>query len=154
MHRFTDSVKTKLFDEQGNFLAFEWSVFFYISIILISILLPDIFTIGRQTFYTHQAASYGIMKVAENGRMTEAIANDVEEYLKDRNIHAYAIYGSRPDVINDMGDDVEVIIATQISPMILRIMPDMRMSNSIAVVDGVVQITAKKIDVSSVYVRN
>jgi hypothetical protein len=135
-------------------LAFEWSVYLYASIILVSILLPDIFGIGRSLFYTHQAASYGIQLAMENGRMTEDIATRMENYLRDRRINEFEIHGSREDTVRQFGQDVEVHVSTIVRPRILRIMPDMRLSSTFAVEGGVVRLTAHKVDVSSVYVRN
>lgn len=153
MLQFRDSIKKTVKSETGHFLAFEWSVLFYVSIILVSILLPDLFLIGRSVFYTHQAASYGIQKAVENGRMTTAIAQEMETYLQNRGVREFEIYGSREDEINNYGEDVEVYVSTIVRPRILQIMPDMRMSDSIALEDGIVRITAHKIDVSTVYVR-
>lgn len=150
VRRFRDFVK----NENGHLLAYEWSVLFYVSIILVSILLPDLFGIGRSIFYTHQAASYGVQKAVENGRMTQEIADSMETYLKSRGVNDFEIYGSRESFINEHGDDVEVYVSTLVHPRILKIMPDMRMSESIAVEDGVVRVTVHKLDVSSVYVRN
>lgn len=139
--------------EKGEFLAFEWSFLFMASIVIIAILLPDLFGIGRSVFYTHQAASFGIQKAVENGRMTTAIAQEMESYLQSVGVNEFEIYGSREDQVNNYGNTVDVYVSTLVRPHILQIMPDMRMSNTIAVEGGVVRITVHKVDVSTVYTR-
>lgn len=149
LNRIRNTIK----NEKGSFLALEWSVLLYVSILIIIILLPDLFSMGRGIFYTHQVASYGIQRAAENGRMTPAIANSMAEQLEQRSISEFRIYGSRGDVINNLGDSVDVHVTTYVEPRILSIMPNMRLSSTAGLEDGVLRISVHKRDVSTVHVR-
>ncbi|WP_374724084.1 hypothetical protein [Calidifontibacillus erzurumensis] len=105
-------------------------------------------------FYTHSASAYAIQRVAEQGRMTDEIAEDVVEYLKDRKIIDFEIYGTGEiRGINSDDPKVEVLIISNVQPRILSLFPSFRVNNNLSLEDGKVKIAYKKIDTSSVYVR-
>ncbi|MFF0828876.1 hypothetical protein ACFYU8_18370 [Brevibacillus sp. NPDC003359] len=147
MKRFKDFINS----ESGNFMVFEWSVLKIAFLLLIVVLLPDIILTGRAIFYTQEASSYAIQRAVEQGRMTETISDETVEYLKARNITDFEIYGTGE--IKGFKEQVEVKIIANVYPMILRVLPSIRLSNSLALEDGVIQVTAYKMDASNVYIR-
>lgn len=119
--------------------------------LVILVLLFDIVNIGRAAMYTSQAASYGIKRASEQGQMTEQIAAEIKEYLNGRNINDFELYATGD--LKGFKEKVEVKIVTRVKPIILQILPDMRLSNTVALEEGVVNLTYDKIDASSVWIK-
>jgi len=139
-------------EEEGSFIVFQWSYLFLIFLILILILLPDLSKMSTVRSGTQEAAAFAIKRVAEQGQMTDEIASEVENILRSKGITNYEIYGTGD--LKGFKEKVEVKIVSKMKPIILRILPNIRLSNSIAIEDGVVHFTATKVDVSDVYIRN
>ena len=139
--------------QEDGFLVTEWTIFFIITMIILLVLLPDLFIIGRGIFYANQVATYGVQRAAANGAMTAEIADSMASQLYHRGIVNFEIFGSRADVINDIGDPVHVAVVVTLRPRILMLMPDMRVSDHAALTAGSLRLTAERVDVSSVFIR-
>lgn len=149
------TVLSHLKNEKGHMLALEWSYLLVIFIILLSILLPDIVNIGRTMMDTHGASSYAIQRTAEQGHMNNEIANDVVEYLEDRDYQNFEVHGT--GTLTGMRDDdpiVTVKVVNSYAPRILSVIPDMRVSSTIEMEDGIIKITSVRQDMSNVFVRS
>jgi len=117
-----------------------------VSIIIIMILLPNIITIGKNLFYSHQIAGYGIQLVAKDGQMTSIIASELETQFANAGITDYQLYGSPDSTIVPYGQPVEVDVVTTVHlfplPSILSFVPSK------------LKITVNKVDMSTVYARS
>lgn len=135
-------------------LAFEWTYLLFVFLILLSILLPDIIGIGRSLFHTHQAASHAIQRAAAQGQMTQEIANDTYVYLYERGIGEVGVYGtSELRGINSLNPNIHVRVETKFKPRILSILSGF-VDSSLVDDEGNLMLTAKKLDASSVHIRN
>lgn len=154
MQRCKGSIRRLVKNESGHMLAFEWSYLLIVFLVLVSMLLPDLIMIGRTMFHTHSASAYAIQRVAEQGQMTDEITSDVVDYLADRKVPKFEVYGTGEMTgINEDDPTVKVQIISRIKPKILAVLPSFRVNNNLSLADGEVVISFEKIDTSSVYVR-
>lgn len=155
----------RLLREEEGFQVFEWSSLMVVLLIIISILLPDFINIGRYALYGSNAASYAITRVAEQGKMDEALANDVIKELNDRgivdcydatnkDIVCFELYGtSEQKGYNSPDPKVETHINIKYRPRILAVLPNIRLSESLAMEDGIVTMGFHKVDMATPYIR-
>lgn len=146
MRHSKGSIKRFLNDETGSFQSIEWSYLLIVTIIILSLILPNIIIIGQNVFHTQQIASYGIQKVAEHGQMNSTIANDLKSKFANYGIGDYEIYGSPSSEFVPYGQQVEVNLVTTIH---LMQMPDI-----LSFIPSKLKVIVKKVDASTVYVRS
>lgn len=152
-------------NESGHYLIFEWSKLVLVFFLLLFILLPDLITIGRVAFHGHNASSYAVERAADQGQMNATLASEVTSYLQERDLgdcdmvsdsarSCYELYGTA-DMrgMNSPNPDVEVQVIVKHRPMILQVIPNLRLSDSLAIEDGVIQMSFTKLASATPYVR-
>ncbi len=158
-------MRNVLKNESGHYLIFEWSKLTLIFMILLFILLPDLIMIGRVAFYGHSASSYAVERAADQGQMNDALASDVISYLNARDIpdcdssgsgrSCYELYGSTEmKGMNSPDPDVEVKVVMKHKPAILQVLPSLRLNDSLAMEEGVINMSFTKMASATPYVRD
>lgn len=151
---------------QKGFIAFEWTILTIVTLIIFVILLPDVIVTGKQIFHAHSASSYAIQRVAEQGRMTDELAQDVFDYMEARGIKectkaeskdrtCFMLYGTAEQKgINSDDPTVEVMVSVIHKPILLSIYPNMRKDGiSISKIEDGVHIQSRKVDTATPYIR-
>lgn len=162
---YGDPLIRRFLKEETGFQVFEWSLLMVVLMLVILILLPDFINIGRYALYGSNAASYAIARVAEQGKMDQAIANDVIEELNNRgivdcydatnkDIVCFELYGtSEQKGYNSPDSKVETRINIKYRPRILAVLPNIRLGNAISVEDGIITMGFHKVDMATPYIR-
>ncbi|WP_035711161.1 hypothetical protein [Salibacterium aidingense] len=162
---FLSRIHRLMKSESGHFLVFEWSKLIIVFMVLLFILMPDLISIGKAAFTGHNASSYTVQRVADQGEMTEDLAADAMNYMEDRGMEdcgssgndaqtCYELYGTgERKGINSEDPNVEVLVVIKHQPRILQVLPDLRAGNSLAVEDGVIQMAFHKLDAANPYIR-
>lgn len=160
-----DWFKKYVKNESGHYLVFEWSKLVLVFFILLFILLPDLITIGRIAFHGHNASSYAVERAADQGQMNNELASQVSSYLQARDLgdcatvsddarSCYELYGTAEmKGMNSPNPDVEVQVIVKHRPMILQVLPNIRLSHSLAIEDGVIQMSFTKLAYATPYLR-
>ena len=146
MRHSNNFIKRFIQNEEGQFIAVEWSFMFVVSMVIIFILLPNLVIFGRDIFYTNQIASYGVQLAAENGEMTNAIATEMETQLANVGITNYHLYG--PGSLVPFGQPVEVDVETTAT-----LLPLPSFIANLKGMPSSIKITVDKLKVSEVYTR-